>query len=114
MRNQPGLAGVTPALPTARTQDEQTLARILSAYTVSATAWLVFATLVGMIVALKFPYPDLLTAPAFSFGRLRAIHTNDTFYAWASPALIGLALYIAARSSSTRLHSARLAWIVSG
>ena len=33
------------------------------------------------IVALKFPHPDLRTAPAFSFGRLRAIHTNDTFYA---------------------------------
>ena len=109
MPNQPGPADVIAALPT--TQDEQTLARILSAYTVSATAWLVFATLVGMIVALKFPYPDLLTAPAFSFGRLRAIHTNDTFYAWASPALIGLALYIAARSSGTRLYSARLAWV---
>jgi len=52
MPNQPGPADVIAALPT--TQDEQTLARILSAYTVSATAWLVFATLVGIIVALKF------------------------------------------------------------
>ena len=111
MPNQPASADVTAALSQAQTQDEQTLARVLSAYTVSATAWLVFATLVGIIVALKFPYPDLFTAPALSFGRLRAIHTNDTFYAWASPALIGLALYIAARSSGTRLYSPRLAWI---
>ncbi|MDN5844320.1 MAG: cbb3-type cytochrome c oxidase subunit I [Alcaligenaceae bacterium] len=42
--------------------------------------------------------------------RLRPIHTNDTFYAWASPALIGLALYISAKSSGTRLYSAKLAW----
>ena len=87
---------------------------ILRAYTVSATAWLVFATCVGLIVALKFPYPDLLTAPAFSFGRLRAIHTNDAFFGWAAPALIGLALFTAVRSCGVRLYSPRLAWIALG
>jgi cytochrome c oxidase cbb3-type subunit I len=98
-------------LPASRTPEGEDLGRILSAYTVSATAWLLFATFVGVIVALKFRYPDFLTTPALSFGRLRAIHTNDTFYGWASPALIGIALFIAARSSGTRLYSARLAWI---
>jgi hypothetical protein len=34
-----------------------------------------------------------------SFGRLRVIDTNGTFYAWACQALIGLALFIAACSS---------------
>jgi cytochrome c oxidase cbb3-type subunit I len=87
------------------------LVAVFKAYIVSATVWLVFATLVGVIVALKFPYPDLLTAPGFSFGRLRPIHTNDAFYGWASPALMGLALFVAARSSGVRLYSARLAWI---
>ncbi len=94
-----------------RAPDEPVLIRIFAAYTVCATAWLLLATFVGVILALKFYYPDLLTAPAFSFGRLRAIHTNGTFYAWASPALIGLALFIAARSSGTQLYSQRLAWI---
>ena len=89
-------------------------ATVMVAYLGSATVWLVFATLVGLIVALKFPYPDFLTAPAFSFGRLRAIHTNATFYAWATPALIGMALFVAARSSGTRLYSSRLAWISLG
>jgi cytochrome c oxidase cbb3-type subunit 1 len=91
--------------------DEGAIVSIFKAYTVSATAWLVFATGVGLIVALKFPYPDLLTAPAFSFGRLRAIHTNDTFFAWVAPALLGLAMFVAVRSTGARLHSPRLAWI---
>ncbi len=97
--------------PGLRTPDEPMLVRVFAAYTVSATVWLLLATFVGLILALKFSYPDLFTAPAFSFGRLRAIHTNGTFYAWASPALIGLALFVAARSSGTGLYSASLAWV---
>ena len=45
-----------------------------------------------------------------TFGRLRPIHTNATFYGWASIALVGLAYYVAARSSRT-LYSVKLAWI---
>lgn len=90
---------------------ERELGAIFSAYTFSATVWLVFATAVGLLVAAKFVYPDLATSPWLDFGRLRPIHTNDTFYAWASPGLMGLALYIAARSSGTRLYSRALAWL---
>jgi cytochrome c oxidase cbb3-type subunit 1 len=94
------------------TESDQELTRIFSAYTVCATIWLVFATAVGVLLALKLVYPELAgSAPWLTFGRLRPIHTNDTFYAWASPAMIGLALYIAAKSSGTRLYSAKLAWI---
>jgi cytochrome c oxidase cbb3-type subunit I len=71
----------------------------------------VLASAVSVILSLKFPYPDFATTPAQAFGRLRPIHTNDAFYAWASPALIGLAFYIAARSGGTRLYSTRLAWV---
>lgn len=94
-----------------RSQDDRKLAQVFSAYIFSATLWLLFATAVGLLVSFKFAYPDFATAPALSFGRLRAIHTNGTFYAWASPALVGLALYVAARSSGTRLYSVPLAWI---
>src|SRR6185437_831325 len=87
------------------------LGQVLSAYMLCATLWLLFSTAIGVLLALKFIYPDMGSIPALSFGRLRQIHTNDTFYGWASPALVGLALYIAARSSGTRLYSVRLAWI---
>lgn len=97
--------------PVALADYDSELARVFSIYTICSTIWLVFATAVGVFLALKFVYPELGNAAALTFGRLRPIHTNDTFYAWASPALIGLALYIAAKSSGTRLYSVKLAWV---
>jgi cytochrome c oxidase cbb3-type subunit 1 len=75
-----------------------------------ATFWLLFAAAVGVLMAYKFGAPDFWPGAWLTFGRLRPIHTNDTFYGWASLALVGLAYYVAARSSRTRLYSARLAW----
>ena len=86
--------------------DDRALARVFTAYIVSATIWLVFATAVGLLVSFKFVYPDFATAPALSFGRLRAIHTNGTFYAWASQAPIGLALFIAATLPAAEVAAA--------
>src|SRR5579875_255214 len=106
-----GPADAPSASEANKAEDERALVAIFSAYTVSATFWLIVATAVGLLVAVKFIFPDFATSPLASFGRLRPIHTNGTFFAWASPALVGLALYIAARSSGTRLYSPRLAWI---
>lgn len=83
---------------------------IFSAFTITATFWLLVTTAVGLLLSFKFTYPDLATNPYLSFGRLRAIHTNGTFYGWASVALTGLALYVAARSSGVTLQQKRLAW----
>ena len=83
---------------------------IFSAFTITATVWLLLATAVGLLLSFKFTYPDLATNPLLSFGRLRAIHTNGTFYGWASIALTGLAFYVAARSSGVQLQQKRLAW----
>ncbi|MGH7737192.1 MAG: cbb3-type cytochrome c oxidase subunit I [Candidatus Tyrphobacter sp.] len=86
-------------------------ARIFSAYTVSATFWLLLTTAAGVLMSFKFPFPDLATSPYLSFGRLRAIHTNGTFYGWASIALVGAALYVAARSSGVTISNKRFAWL---
>ena len=64
-----------------------------------------------MLIAYKFGAPDFAPGAWLTFGRLRPIHTNATFYGWASLALVGLAYYVAARSSGTRLYSAKLAWM---
>jgi cytochrome c oxidase cbb3-type subunit 1 len=87
------------------------LTKLLVAYIVSATVWLVFATFVALILAYKFGAPDFGPGAWLTFGRLRPIHTNDTFYGWASIALVGLAYYVAARSCRTPLYSIRLGWI---
>ena len=72
--------------------------------------WLLLTTAVGLLMSFKFPYPDLATNPLLSFGRLRAIHTNGTFYGWASIALTGCVLYVAARTSGTRVAGRSMAW----
>src|SRR6202044_2794705 len=55
--------------------------------------------------------PEFGPGAWLTFGRLRPIHTNATFYGFASMALVGLGYYVAARSSGARLYSAGLAWI---
>ena len=102
---------VTARHSTVIDHDDRLLAAVFCAYTASATFWLLFATALGVLMAYKFGAPDFWPGAWLTFGRLRPIHTNDTFYGWASVALVGLAYYVAARSSRTRLYSARLAWI---
>ena len=91
--------------------DDRALASAFVAYAVTATLWLLFATAVGVLLAYKFGAPDFAPGEWLTFGRLRPIHTNATFFGWASLALVGLAYYVAARSSGTRLYSVKLAWI---
>ncbi|HEX7338682.1 MAG TPA: cbb3-type cytochrome c oxidase subunit I [Rhodanobacteraceae bacterium] len=92
-------------------REDARLTALFKAYTVSATCWLIFATAIGLLLAFKFGSPDFWAEKYLTFGRLRPIHTNDTFYGWASIALVGLAYYVAARSCGTRLYSIKLGWI---
>ena len=101
---------IDPAQRGAPTQNEA-LASILKAYAICATFWLLFATGVGLLLAFKFGAPDSWGGAWLTFGRLRPIHTNTTFYGFASLALVGMSYFVAARSSGTPLYSARLAWI---
>ena len=109
---KPSTKGVEPAHQRATTyhnrpneKTDEALASVLTAYTVHATFWLLFATGVGLLLAFKFGPPDFWGGAWLTFGRLRPIHTNVTFWGFASPVLIGLAYYVAARGSGTRLHS---------
>jgi cytochrome c oxidase cbb3-type subunit 1 len=86
-------------------------AALFSAYILTATFWLLLATAVGLLLSFKFPYPDWATSPFLSFGRLRAIHTNGTFYGWASIALAGAAIYVASRTSGIPVAAKRAAWL---
>src|ERR1700733_15536280 len=91
-------------------KDNRALVSVFSAYTVTATFWLLFGTAVAILLAFKFGAPEFGPGAWLTFGRLRPIHTNATFYGFASIALVGLAYYVAARSSGAKLYSAALAW----
>ncbi len=104
-------SGAATGQPIPLEGDERELVTVVVAYTVTATLWLLFATGIGILLAFKFGAPEFGSGAWLTFGRLRPIHTNATFYGWASLAPVGLAYYIAARSSRTRLYSIKLAWI---
>ncbi len=89
--------------------EDSRLTKIIYSYLVSATAWLIFGTLVGLYIAIRFIYPDFGVAPWLSFGRLRPIHTNVVFWGWASLSMIALAIYVVPRTSQVRLFSIKLA-----
>lgn len=87
------------------------LKKIVIYYIGAATFWLVFGTLVGEYLGLKFVYPELDHVSWLSFGRLRPVHTNTVFWGWASLAMIGLGNFVIARTSNRELYNNKLAWI---
>lgn len=89
--------------------EDNRLTKLIYAYLVFATAWLIFGTLVGLYLAIKFIYPDFGVASWLSFGRLRPIHTNVVFWGWTSLSMIALALYVVPRTSQRPLFSIALA-----
>jgi cytochrome c oxidase cbb3-type subunit 1 len=91
-------------------KDTRSLISVFAAYTVTATLWLLFSTGVGLLMAFKFGAPEFGPGAWLTFGRLRPIHTNATFYGFACIALVGLGYYVAARSSGAKLYSAAMAW----
>lgn len=87
------------------------LKKIIIFYLGASVFWLVFGTLIGQYVGMKFVWPDMDHQAWLSFGRLRPVHTNTVFWGWASMAMIGLGYFVIARTSNTKIHSYRWAWI---
>src|SRR5262252_553410 len=96
-----------PTLRASSASDSPTV-RVTFEYLVCATGWLLVGTGAGLIDALKLNSPDWLAVPWLSFGRVRPIHTNTVFWGWSSMALVGLALYVVARTSRAPLWSPML------
>ncbi len=86
------------------------LKKVITWYLGAAVFWLVFGTLVGQYVGMKFVWPDMDSLSWLSFGRLRPVHTNTVFWGWASMAMIGLAGFVITRTSNVELFSYRRAW----
>jgi len=86
-------------------------ARLVFSYLAWATAWLLFGTLVGEYLGIKFVIPDIDHVPWLGFGRLRPVHTNTVFWGWSSLAMVGMALYVVPKTSRRKLFSFRLAYV---
>ncbi len=88
----------------------QDLRKLVIWFLGASAFWLVFGTLVGEYLGLKFVWPDMDHVSWLSFGRLRPVHTNTVFWGWSSMAMIGLGYFVVARTSATRIYSYRWAW----
>ena len=88
--------------------------RVIYAYFLCATFWLLIGTAYGLVAALKLYWPDFWVADFLSFGRIRPIHTNTLFWGWSSMALVGLAMFVVSRTSKIQLWSPRLPMVALG
>ncbi|MFH0344826.1 MAG: cbb3-type cytochrome c oxidase subunit I [Chromatiales bacterium] len=85
--------------------------RVVYAYLISATFWLLVGTLYGLLAAVKLFWPDVLAAAWLSFGRIRPIHTSTVLLGWTTLALVGLGYYIAYRTSQVPIWRPALAYV---
>ncbi|SEG35787.1 cbb3-type cytochrome c oxidase subunit I [Algoriphagus boritolerans] len=98
---------------TLRLETPEPLRNLMVWYLGAAVFWLVFGTLVGQYVGMKFIWPEMDQSSWLSFGRLRPVHTNTVFWGWASMAMVGLGYFVMSRTSNTRIYSyslAKTAW----
>ncbi|MEP6917941.1 MAG: cytochrome-c oxidase, cbb3-type subunit I [Acidobacteriota bacterium] len=81
-------------------------------FAVATAGWGLVAFVVGLVVALKLIFPDLLGGiPQLSYGRLRPLHTNAAIFAFAGNAIFVAVYYSLQRLCKARMYSDRLSAI---
>ncbi len=79
------------------------------AFIISSIVFFVITTLVGLLVALKFIWPELMgNVEWLTFGRLRPLHTNGVLFGWLLAADMGICFYIVPRLCGVPLWSEKL------
>ena len=78
-------------------------------FLLSSVVFFVITTLVGLLVATKFVYPEFMGNISWlTFGRLRPLHINGVLFGWLLAADMGLCFYLVPRLCGNRLWSEKL------
>ncbi|MGO4888636.1 cbb3-type cytochrome c oxidase subunit I [Anaerobacillus sp. MEB173] len=100
-------------MATLSTKDEYLPSKI---FFYSSLIWIFVGMLYGLILALKFMWPDFLAwGPLqiyFQYGRIRPVHTNVILFGWLTMANIGAIFYVIPKLCRNQLAFPRLATIV--
>lgn len=96
--------------PIKRPKIDPQLTKLILWFLGTAVFWLIIGSSVGEYVGIKFIAPDADTFSWLSIGRLRAVHTNLVFWAWATIGIMGLGYYIVPMVSNAPLHSIKNGW----
>jgi len=96
--------------PIKRPKIDPQLTKLILWFLGTAVFWLFIGSSVGEYVGIKFIAPDADTYSWLSIGRLRAVHTNLVFWAWATIGIMGLGYYIVPMVSNAPLNSIKNGW----
>ncbi|MDX1980014.1 MAG: cbb3-type cytochrome c oxidase subunit I [Bryobacteraceae bacterium] len=78
-------------------------------FLLSAVAYFFIVGIIALLIAAKFVWPELMgTIPAFTYGRLRALHVNGMLFGWLLAADMGLTFYLVPRLCGVKLYSEKL------
>jgi cytochrome c oxidase cbb3-type subunit 1 len=84
---------------------------LVRAWLWASLVWLTIFPLVGLVVSIKFNYPDFLGQTAWlTFGRLRPVHVNGVIFGAFSTPVIGLLYYLVPRLCGRRMALEHWGW----
>lgn len=66
--------------------------------------WGIIAPAIGILLSLKFNFPDLLSNEFIHFGRLRPLHVNGVILGLFSSLFFGLLYYMVPKLTGTRIY----------
>ncbi|MBD3750768.1 MAG: cbb3-type cytochrome c oxidase subunit I [Sphingobacteriales bacterium] len=96
--------------PIKRPKIDPKLTSLIMWFLGSAIFWLLVGTTVGEYLGIKFVAPEIDNFSWLSFGRLRPVHTNLVFWAWASLGMLGLGYYVVPTVGNTSIASLKHGW----
>lgn len=78
----------------------------------SGVLWLLAGSVFGLLVSLKFTFPDWLTSqPYLTFGRLRMMHLNAVIYGWTAMGGLAAMLWLLPRLLGAELRGGSVAMV---
>ena len=85
--------------------------KLTKAFVIAAIIWGVIGMCMGLMAALQLYLPQLNFANEYiNFGKIRPLHTNAIIFGLVCNFIIGLSLYIVAKTSVVNLVSKGLSW----
>ncbi|MFM7151583.1 MAG: cbb3-type cytochrome c oxidase subunit I, partial [Gemmataceae bacterium] len=86
---------------------------LIRAHTLMALAMAGWSALLGVILAAKFSYPDMMSGhPWFTWGRIRYAHTQGIFFGWLGNAFLAFLYFAVPRLAERPVLSRRLGWLL--
>jgi cytochrome c oxidase cbb3-type subunit 1 len=82
--------------------------RIIKGWLLWGFFWSIFAPLIGILVSLKFNFPNFLNTEYTVFGRLRPVHINGVIFAFFSSISFGLMYYMVPKITGVKMYREKL------